>query len=169
MRCRFYGSPKLGSMTLGDSSWARLYSIIAIRGRRRYSARVGFGLSALTPGGEFGTEMRIVDELIARDEVGGAEDLKGTDLFKDYYCSYSADGHGNVNDRPWHSERELLKRGCRRDESRYTSFPPRPAKQEKRHRLRTGRILTRAAPFHSLTGLAQQSRTRVRFSIVKCK
>lgn len=48
--------------------------------------------------------MRIVDELIARDELGGVEEVKGTDLFEDYYCSYSADGHGNVNDRPWHSE-----------------------------------------------------------------
>lgn len=68
---------------------------------------MGFGLSAPTgvlPGGEFGTEMRIVDELIARDELGGVEEVKGTDLFEDYYCSYSADGHGNVNDRPWHSE-----------------------------------------------------------------
>jgi hypothetical protein len=49
--------------------------------------------------------MGIVDKLMGEDEEDGtAEGAESTDLFEDYDRSYSTDGHGNVNDRPWHLE-----------------------------------------------------------------
>jgi hypothetical protein len=47
--------------------------------------------------------MRIIDELRPCDERNGKKKAKTTDLLEDIDCDYCTDGHGDVNDRPWHS------------------------------------------------------------------
>jgi hypothetical protein len=45
----------------------------------------------------------IIDELRPYSKRNGKKNARMTDLLKNIDCDYCTDGHGDINDRPWHS------------------------------------------------------------------